>query len=202
MSADKYKKGGLLLSENTLLLFDRMTDEEGFVFLKLIRNYHRDGALPPSDTERLVSISFDLFKADYDASQMKYREKVARMLKNRERQEICETSQEISEKSQEVSKTSQEIESNTIHINTSHNNTSSKESKPKKDVSLSLSDRKEAFKKELEQYRDKYESDMLNDFFQHWTQPNKSKTKMKFEGEKYWDLKARLDAWKNRKFGK
>ena len=64
MSADKYKKGGLLLSENTLLLFDRMTDEEGFVFLKLIRNYHRDGTLPPSDTERLVSISFDLFKAD------------------------------------------------------------------------------------------------------------------------------------------
>ena len=202
MSADKYKKGGLLLSENTLLLFDRMTDEEGFEFLKLIRNYHKDGTLPSSDTERLVSISFDLFKADYDASQMKYREKVARMLKNREKQDISETSQDISETSQEISETSQDIASNTIHINTSHNNTSSKERKPKKGASLSLSERKEVFRKELEQYSDKYDRDMLNDFFQYWTQPNKSKSKMKFEDEKFWDTKARLDAWKNRKFDK
>ena len=77
-----------------------------------------------------------------------------------------------------------------------------KESEPKKSVSLSLSDRKEAFEKELEQYREEYESDMLNDFFQYWTQPNNRKTKMQFEAEKFWDLKARLDAWKNRKFGK
>ena len=202
MTTGKYKKGGLLLSENTLILFDRMTDEEGFVFLKLIRDYHRNGTLPPSETERLISISFDLFKADYDASQMRYQEKVARMLKNREKQEISKTSQEIDETSQEISETSQEIVTNTIHNNTIQNNTSYKESKPKKDVSLSLSERKEAFKKELDQYKGIYESDMLNDFFQNWTQPNKSQTKMKFEGQKYWDLKARLNSWKNRKWKK
>lgn len=202
MEKEKYKKGGLLLSENTLLLFDRMTDEEGFVFLKLIRDYHRDGTLPTSDTERLVSISFDVFRADYDASQMKYREKVKRMLKNREKQEICEKSQEICETSQEICETSQEIASNTIHNNTIHNNTSYKESKPKKDVSLSLSDRKEEFRKELEQYRDKYEADMLNDFYEYWTQPNTGHTKMKFESKKFWSLRARLNAWKNRKFDK
>ena len=76
-----------------------------------------------------------------------------------------------------------------------------KESKPKKDVSLSLADRKEAFKKELEQYRESYESDMLNDFFQYWTEPNKDQV-MRFEDEEFWDTKAKLDAWKNRKFGK
>lgn len=76
-----------------------------------------------------------------------------------------------------------------------------KETDVKKDFSLSLADRKEAFKKELEQYRDSYESDMLNDFFQYWTEPNKDK-EMRFEPEEFWDTKAKLDAWKNRKFGK
>ena len=78
-------------------------------------------------------------KEDYDASQTKYREKVARMLKNRGKQVIWEKLQEISE-------TSQEIVSNTIH-----NNTSSKESKPKKDFSLSLADRKEAYKEGMKE---------------------------------------------------
>lgn len=77
-----------------------------------------------------------------------------------------------------------------------------KETETKKEISLSISERKEAFKNELEQYREKYDANMLNDFFQYWTQPNKSKTKMQFEAEKFWDLKARLDAWKNRKFNK
>ena len=78
-----------------------------------------------------------------------------------------------------------------------------KETDTKKDglsLSLSIDERKEAFRIELEQYREKYERKMLNDFFQYWTEPNESNTKMRFEAEKFWKLKSRLDAWKNRKF--
>ena len=78
-----------------------------------------------------------------------------------------------------------------------------KETDAKKDeLSLSLSDRKEAFLKELEQYREEYEADMLNDFFEYWTEPNKSQTKMRFEAQKFFKTKSRLNAWKNRKFNK
>ena len=76
-----------------------------------------------------------------------------------------------------------------------------KETDVKKVFSLSLPERKEEFRKELEQYREEYESDLLNDFFQYWTEPNKDQI-MRFEEEEFWELKARLDAWKNRKFGK
>ena len=76
-----------------------------------------------------------------------------------------------------------------------------KETDVKKDFSLSFPERKEEFRKELEQYREEYESDLLNDFFQYWTEPNKDQI-MRFEEEEFWELKARLDAWKNRKFGK
>ena len=51
----------------------------------------------------------------------------------------------------------------------------------------------------MDQYRDKYESDVLNDFFQYWTEPNKEQI-MRFEKKEFFKIKARLDAWKNRKF--
>jgi hypothetical protein len=37
---------------------------------------------------------------------------------------------------------------------------------------------------------------MLNDFYKHWIELNKSKTKMKFESEKTWELNLRLAKWK------
>lgn len=79
------KKGGLLLSQNTVLLFDRMSDEEGMKFLRHIIQYHKTGKEPGEDVERLISISFALFKADYDVSQKKYLEKVERISKINER---------------------------------------------------------------------------------------------------------------------
>jgi hypothetical protein len=42
-----------------------------------------------------------------------------------------------------------------------------------------------------------YEKDMVKKFFDYWREPNKSKSKMKFEMEKTWDLKLRLSRWSN-----
>lgn len=36
---------------------------------------------------------------------------------------------------------------------------------------------------------------MVKDFFEYWTELNKSCTKMKFELEKTWDTKRRLKRW-------
>ena len=46
--------------------------------------------------------------------------------------------------------------------------------------------------------------DMLNDFFEYWTEPNKSHTKMLFETKQTWDTSRRLSRWErnNRKGGK
>ena len=37
--------------------------------------------------------------------------------------------------------------------------------------------------------------EMANDFLKYWREPNRSKTKMRWELEKTWDLKARLQRW-------
>lgn len=51
------------------------------------------------------------------------------------------------------------------------------------------------FKNEISQYQKDYDSNLLNNFFEYWSEPNKSKTKMKFEQQKTWDLNRRIKRW-------
>lgn len=51
-------------------------------------------------------------------------------------------------------------------------------------------------------YSDKFigkiDMKILDSFHNYWTEPNKSRTKMRFEMEKTWDLNRRLDTWVKR----
>lgn len=51
----------------------------------------------------------------------------------------------------------------------------------------------------LKAYAGKYERKMLSDFFNYWSELNKSKTKMRFESQKTWELPLRLVTWENNK---
>ena len=65
-----------------------------------------------------------------------------------------------------------------------------------------LSLREQAFYDSLRPFQDtaggKYPGEMLRSFFTYWSEPNKSKTKMRFELEKTWDLSRRLSYWASR----
>jgi len=54
--------------------------------------------------------------------------------------------------------------------------------------------REEIFKSEVSKFRN-YPAWMLEEFTDYWTEPNKSGTKMRWEMEKTWDLKRRLERW-------
>lgn len=57
--------------------------------------------------------------------------------------------------------------------------------------------RKSEFKNDLSLYLEKYGKDTLNLFYSYWSETNQSKTKMRFELEKTWELNLRLAKWKN-----
>jgi hypothetical protein len=64
--------------------------------------------------------------------------------------------------------------------------------------------RKEEFKKSLFPFtRHKnnpaglYDREMVVEFFEYWNEPNKSRSKMRWENEKTWDLAKRLLRWSN-----
>ena len=64
--------------------------------------------------------------------------------------------------------------------------------------------RKTDFYNSLIPYLQQYPKEMIRDFFDYWSELNKSRTKMRFETEKTWETPKRLLTWANndKKYGK
>lgn len=76
-----------------------------------------------------------------------------------------------------------------------------KEDKPKKtkeEIAAATEKRKEKFYQELVPYVATYGKDMIRKFYDYWSETNKSKTRMRCETEKTWDLNLRLQNWARR----
>jgi hypothetical protein len=67
---------------------------------------------------------------------------------------------------------------------------------------VSIEERAIEFKREFKAFVNDYPRETLEAFYEYWIEPNKSKTKMKFEMEKTWDLNLRLKKWARNSFGK
>lgn len=58
-------------------------------------------------------------------------------------------------------------------------------------------DKEQKFKSEVYEFK-QYPDAMLKEFISYWTEPNKSKTKLRYELEKTWDTSRRLNTWAGR----
>lgn len=67
----------------------------------------------------------------------------------------------------------------------------------KETVKESIYSRKLKFASTLEPFNSVYGITMIGEFFDYWTEPNKSKTKFRQELEKTWSLERRLQTWAN-----
>jgi len=91
-----------------------------------------------------------------------------------------------------------ECERNATASNPQCENDAIREDKIKEDKINSLEARSQIFKDSLLEYKNKHQVNMLKEFYNYWTEPNQSKTKMRFELEKTWSLDRRLDTWAKR----
>lgn len=76
-----------------------------------------------------------------------------------------------------------------------------KEDKPKKtkeEIAAATEKRKKKFGQDLVPYVATYGKDMIRKFYDYWSETNKSKTRMRCETEKTWDLNLRLQNWARR----
>jgi len=72
----------------------------------------------------------------------------------------------------------------------------SKELLKKKDAARAATIiRREEFLNSLNEYREKYPSEMIDRFFDYWSEMNRSQTKMLFEMKETWELAGRLRTW-------
>lgn len=73
-------------------------------------------------------------------------------------------------------------------------------SQKKVSPSSDMGSRARKFQETLKPFVDTYGRDMMNDFYAYWTEPNKSKTKMRYELERTWDVARRLNTWSRNNF--
>lgn len=69
---------------------------------------------------------------------------------------------------------------------------------PSSSLKNTMDARREDFKNELSNYLQVYGAKILNEFYSYWTEPNKSKTKMRWELEKAFEISRRLSTWAQR----
>jgi hypothetical protein len=86
-----------------------------------------------------------------------------------------------------LSKTKQNEANEAVNVNVSVNDI--KERVIKKEIE---------FKESIEPFIPIYGKDICNNFYLYWSEPNKSKTKLRYEMEKTWDVERRLANWANR----
>ena len=68
--------------------------------------------------------------------------------------------------------------------------------------SASLSEREAKFAEECRGFTGEFGRKLVEEFILYWTEPNKSKTKMRFEQQTTWDTHRRLLTWKRNNFNK
>lgn len=99
-------------------------------------------------------------------------------------------------------KIKEESERNATALNPQCENDAIREDKikedKKKESKPSLETRSLAFKSELVPFKQKYSINMLKSFYDYWTEPNHTKTKMLFELKTTFDIERRLRTWSKR----
>jgi hypothetical protein len=97
-----------------------------------------------------------------------------------------------------VSKQSEIIDQSNTSIDiqyTSIQDTNLQEGKKVEKKENNIDERKLKFASTLKPFLETYGKGMIIDFYQYWTESNKSNTKFRQELEKTWDLKRRLAKW-------
>jgi hypothetical protein len=196
-------KKSFILHLDSLVILNKMTNEQAGIFLKTIYHFQNTGEILPLDfgMEMAITPFLNQFKRDNNKYQVfidkqtENGKKGGRPTKTKENPTLKEESQ-VNPKNPSLLKETQK----TLNDNDSVNDNVSININIQKN---NIDERKLKFASTLKPFLDTYGKDMLNDFYSYWTEPNKSNTKFRQEQEKNWDLNRRLKTWlnNNKKFG-
>ena len=187
---------------------DLLSNEEAGQLFKALFHYVADGTELVTDN-RVLAMTFAVFKAQIDRGATKY-------------EEICQKRKEAANRKWEIYRSTNESKSMQMDANgctciqVDANDTREGNNKPnpkpnpqnkkestKKKVDAAhaaalLEGRKEDFYNSLVPFVTQYGKEMVRAFFDYWSEPNKSNSKMRFELERTWDLSRRLSTWASR----
>ena len=179
-------KKSFVLYTDTQGLINQLPDDIAGRLFKHIYAYVNDEN--PITDELLLNIAFEPIKMQLKRDLVKY---------DKKREQWSEAGKKSAEqraliKSNELQRTSTVVDSVatvlTVNDNVNVN----------VNVINKIEARSQTFKDSLLIYKDKYQVNMLKEFYNYWTEPNQRKSKMRFELEKTWSVERRLETWAKR----
>lgn len=206
-----------IMYTDALQVLDELDDAQAGRLFKAIKAFQLDD---PSADELLKSdivtrLAFIPFKSSFERDIEKYNEKVERLQKNvsRNRNDI-ETKSERSRDDIETKSEGNRNDIAGVNVNVSDNVSVNDKPKDKEKTNVNVSKkesekvgvaaeaatsaRKEKFYASLVPFVDKYGKDMIREFFDYWSEMNRSKSKMRYEQQTTWELERRLKTWADR----
>ena len=206
-----------IMYTDALQVLDELDDAQAGRLFKAIKAFQLDD---PSADELLKSdivtrLAFIPFKSSFERDIEKYNEKVERLQKNvsRNRNDI-DTKSERSRDDNETKSAGNRNDIAGVNVNVNDNVsvnvndklkekektilTDGKKESEKVAAEAATSARKEKFYASLVPFVDKYGKDMIREFFDYWSEMNRSKSKMRFEQQSTWELALRLKTWADR----
>lgn len=185
------KKKSITIFTESIAQIYSMSDSDAGALLKAILLYSLDGT-EPTNCNAVIQYAFLGFKTQIDNE-------------NERRQELSEKRRQAVRTRWDNSSQGDTNEYKCMQMNTIVS-PSEPPKPPAKTVKPDLeaiqkrqAEKKENFYNALIPFVELYGREMVREFFDYWTEPNKSKTKMRFELEKTWDLKRRLNTWDSRR---
>lgn len=157
-----------------------LTDEEAGRLFKHYLAYIND--LNPEPIDRLTGLIFEPIKQNLKRDLLKWEKKSqknkdnANLRWNKNNANACERINNNANNADTVTDTVTVTVNDIVKVNT-------------------LEERKLKFAQTLEPFLPTYGKELLNEFYLYWVEPDKSKKKMRFEGEKYFDVSRRLSTW-------
>lgn len=181
-------KKAVLLYCDLIHTIEKMDNETAGLFFKHYLRYVND--LDPKTDNLIVDLTFESVKQNLKRDLKKWEQRAERSRENGAKGgrppkpvETQKTQRVILEPKKPVTDTVTVKVTDTVKVN-------------------DINDREANFKNEILLYQNSYSLKILEAFFLYWSEPDKSRKKMRFEKEKTWDTSRRLSRWAKNDFSK
>ena len=189
-------KTSFVLYSDSKSIIDLMTNEQAGLLLKTLFAYVNDEN-PVIDNS--IALVFEMIKLQLKRDLKKWEQtkegRSAAGKASAEARKLAKLKEQNSTNSTNVDFVQQTLTNSTVSVSV---NDSVNVNVINKDSKANLEIRTLAFKNSLIPFKNKYQIDLLKNFFEYWTEPNPSKTKMRFELERTWSIERRLTNWASR----
>jgi hypothetical protein len=186
-------KTSFVLYSDQRTLIDLLSNEQAGKLLKHIYAYVNDEN--PICEDILINVAFEPIKQQFKRDLKKWeRTKESRSKAGLASAEARKNKQNAT-KPTNVKYVQQSSTNSTVNVNDNVNVNVNVN-----DIKDNIVSRKLKFSQTLKPFLDLYGKDMLNAFYEYWTEENKSNTKFKQEMQKTWNLKSRLERWSKNDF--